>query len=59
LAHVIPKISHVLEEVHVLIEVKQGHIQKLAGDLGMLVNRSVNVNMPDDMPVLPTPAHRR
>jgi hypothetical protein len=59
LMHVIPAISHAIHALHLVIEGKQGHLEKLASDLGSLVNRSMNVDMPDDMPALPTPAHRR
>jgi hypothetical protein len=47
-----------VELLHVVIEGAHTDLESLTDQLALLIPRPFNVNMPDDMPALPTPAHR-
>jgi hypothetical protein len=58
-ATVLPDIVHGIEGLHATIEGGKSLGEFRANDLSRMLTSSMNGHLPADMPVLPTPAHRR
>jgi hypothetical protein len=48
----------ILEMLHTVIEAKRGHVDELCIRMALLTPHPFTVDLPDDYPVLPAPAHR-